>query len=231
MRGSHSSGAEAKWPFHPSLTISRFNPTGEATTGTPVARYWISLYPHFPQTQRLSGRGMIPTSNEAMSPGSSSRRQGFRSTGIPGSKGVLFLQDHHVMFPGQPERLPAVYRAGGNGDEPASDSFPFPVSGRLPQSETGARQFATENQDQDLLAVPLCYAQSRQIAVIRSSYSSSETFGTWLTGKPFPPSLPKGLHTNPQSLVHISRQKIDSGRFFVLPSPVDAEGDGLPRPA
>lgn len=206
-------------------------PDGGSNNGNARSEVLDQFVPALPPNPEIVGKRHDPHVKRVMSPGSSSRSQGFRSTGIPGSKGVLFLQDHHVMFPGQPERLPAVYRAGGNGDEPASDSFPFPVSGRLPQSETGARQFATENQDQDLLAVPLCYAQSRQIAVIRSSYSSSETFGTWLTGKPFPPSLPKGLHTNPQSLVHISRQKIDSGRFFVLPSPVDAEGDGLPRPA
>ena len=47
----------ARNPSTPSLTISRFTPTGEATTDTPHAMNWIALNPHLPRAQSSSGSG------------------------------------------------------------------------------------------------------------------------------------------------------------------------------
>ena len=83
---SHSSGVDASSPVSLSLTMLVSCPTGEATTGAPLAMYWMALRPHLCRCCKPSSTGARPMSIGARSDCSPSADHFTSSCGTPDSR-------------------------------------------------------------------------------------------------------------------------------------------------
>src|SRR5262245_66039882 len=102
----HSSAVSTRKPVLPSWTISRFMPTGLATTGSPAAIYCKTLSPHLPRLHGSLGNQLIPMSQLATSAASVEADHCRGTTSMPVKLGNL-LQITDSSSPAQFEAAAA----------------------------------------------------------------------------------------------------------------------------